>query len=402
MYNTSRQIIRPLAIILILSLSVWGCSDNGSSPAAPEKPSSSDSEPPAQVVGINVNGQYNLMKFDNIERSGAAWVRGFLDFFQLYPDEDNLDSDERVQNFIRLKEEGYKTILSIKWNFHNRSFPEPGSSEMEEYKAYLVKLLDKVWPHTDIIVAGNEPFIESKRDERGDELIAFYEEIAAEINEYRETSSRDIPIYVGAFNNLYLDGWRTPAVNEMLGFAQNSDWIAGIDVHIHHAAIEQIDDFLGYVYYRIRENQKILITEFSLKDHFRTKMDETIPEDFAGEYEWDPETKNYEYLDYALKNQVPREEWVAFLSGSYWFENRKNYLWNAYQRFKSYDKFHIANYALRQSFPFNRDFTADSVPWILNGLFANRTVETDPETGQDQFNYAWIEDFQRILDDAEN
>lgn len=393
-----------IAIYAAIGLGVLiGCSDNVSDSTSDEElPSEEEIEPTAQEVGINVNGQYNLMKFENIDRSGTTWVRGFLDFFQLYPDESNIEEDKRIKNYIRVSEEGYKNIVSIKWNFRNKSFPEPGSSEMEDYKAYLDKLLNKIWLHTQIIVIGNEPFIESKREERGDELIAFYEEIGNHINNYRENAGRDIPIYVGAFNNLYLDGWRTQAVIDLFSFANSNSWIAGVDLHIHHAGIEQLDEFINYANLRIRDDQRILVSEFSLKDHFRTKMDEQIPEEFAEKYEWNPDTQNYEYLDYALKNQVPRQEWVDFLSSSYWFENRKNYLWNAYERFKSYDKFHIANYALRQSFPFNKDFTANIDPWILNGLFANRTVETDPETGQHQFNYAWIEDFTAIQEDSEN
>ncbi len=393
-----------LILFFLISLAIVSsaCNDNPTNSSEEEEQNPPEEvSPPAQEIGINVNGQYNLMKFNNIDRSGTTWVRGFLDFFQLYPDEANIDNDDRIQNYIKVSEEGYKNILSIKWNFRNRSFPEPGSSEMDDYKAYLEKLLNKIWTYTDIIVIGNEPFIESKPDERGDQLIDFYEEIGHYINNYRENNNHDIPIYVGAFNNLYLDGWRTETANKMFSFANSNSWVAGVDVHIHHAGIDQINDFLDYTTHRINENQKVLISEFSLKDHFRTKTDENIPEDFANEYGYDPDMQNYQYLDSALKNNVPRQEWVDFLSSSYWFENRKRYIWNAFQRFKSYDEFHIATYALRQSYPFNQDFTVNTDPWILNGLFGNRTVVSDPETGQDQFNYAWIEDFQAILEDSE-
>ena len=124
-------------------------------------------------------------------------------------------------------------------------------------------------------------------------------------------------------------------------------------------------------------------------------MGENIPENFAENYERDVNEKNFQYIDYALKNQVSHQEWVDFLSESYWFENRTRYLWNSYQRMRSYDKFHIGTYALRQSFPFNRDFTNATDPWILNGLFANRTVTLNNE-GLEQFNYAWIDDFKAI------
>lgn len=382
--------------VLFLGGMLCACSDNANSPTS--SPTDIPSiDPPAQKVGVNVNGQFDVMKFENLKRSGTTWVRGFLDFFQLYPDPGNLDTDKRVQNYLKLSDQGYKTILNIKWNFSNRSFPDSAGTEMREYKSYLHKLLDKVWDQTDIIVVGNEPFIESQKSERDERLVSFYRQVARAVKAYRDGTGKEIPIYLGAFNNLYLDGGRTQSVNKLLSFANSTSWIAGVDTHIHHSDLDQINDFLDYVTLRIRNDQRILVTEFSIKDHFRSKMGENIPGQFASDYGWDPATKNYQYLDSALKHPVPRKEWEDFLSESYWFENRKKYVWNAYLCFTEYQKFHIATYALRQSYPFNTDFTSDTTPWILNGLFANRTVRPDTATGQDQFNYAWIDDFRAIL-----
>lgn len=355
-------------------------------------------------VGVNYNGLLNFISFEDLERTQTTWVRGFVDFFQFYPDPEKLYSDERIEKYLELNDEGYKTILNIKWNLNNKSFPEPGSKELEDYKKYLKKLLIRVWPKTDIIVAGNEPFIESKRSERDERLVEFYKEIAHAIKDFRDKqgtghSQREggnfVPIYIGAFNNLYLPRWRNEA-RDLFAFAREESWIAGVDLHIHHGGTPQLRRALRFAANNIRDNQKFLITEYSLMKHFRSKMNETIPVDFAAEYEWDPATKNYEYIDHALKNQVIRPEWVDFLSKSYWFENRTRYLRNSYREFTKFDKFYIATYAMRQSFSFNRDFTANTDPWILNGLYANRTVIPHPDDGRTQFNYAWINDFRRI------
>lgn len=394
---------KTLILLVALLLAVAGCgssTNGGTDPTGGPGSTQEQTTPPARKVGINVNGQFDVMKLENVDRSGTSWVRGFIDFFQLYPNEDALQTDKHIQKYLALKEHGYNTILNIKWNFSNRDFPGSGSTQMQNYEAYLDKLLDRVWPSTDLIVIGNEPFIESKKSQRGNRLVVFYQQIANHLKNYRSERSRDIPIFVGAFNNLYLDSWRTEAVNDLLKFARTSSWIAGVDLHIHHSAVDQINDFIDYANLRIRDNQKILISEFSLKDYFRTRMDAEIPDAFAAEYQMDPAMKNYEYLDYALKQRVPRRQWVDFLSSSDWFESRKHYLWDAYQRFKGYQKFHIATYALRQSYPLNTDFTANTTPWILNGLFANRTVRPDTATGRDQTNYAWMDDFQRIQQDS--
>lgn len=388
-----------LFLLSVVWLSLHGCTDPTTETVAEKEPPQQALPTPDQDFGVNVNGQYDLMKFDNLERTQTQWVRGFIDVLQLFPDEHRLESSQRIKNYLQLKEEGYKTILNLKWNFSNRSFPERSSEEMADYTAYLQKLLDTVWNSTDIIVIGNEPYIESRPEERRAELLDFYKEVAYVVKTYRANHSKEVPIFVGAFNNLYLEGWQTDSVEELLAFAEKTSWIAGIDLHIHHSAISQLNTAMDFVEARIRANQQILVTEFSLMKHWRTKMKETIPEAFAGQYTLEPETTNHEYLDKVLKEPVSKEEWDQFLSGSYWFQNRRAYLWNAYQRFKSYEQFHVATYALRQSFPFDRAFTASIDPWILNGLFANRTVQPDVETGLDAYNYAWIEDFKRIRKD---
>lgn len=412
-----KEILRTVLPLFIL-VTVAGCSDsvtksgNVSESILTDKIDNALSEK-AQMsgesavpqIGVNYNGQFDMVDFNDLERTKTQWVRGFIDIFQFYPDNKELIHHPRIEKYLALKENGYQTILNVKWDFNKKSFPEPDSREMKEYKKFLKKLLDRVWKSTDIIVAGNEPFIESKKSERGPELVAFYKEIAGEINDYKTGKGigdgegkgiRDVPIYIGAFNNLYLPGWQTQAVEDLLEFTNETPWIAGIDLHIHHGGFLQLSQALDFVENKIRADQKILITEYSLVKHFRSRLKETIPGNFASEYGWSPDTKNFQYIDFALKNQVPRQEWVDFLSSSYWFENRKRYLRNSYQLFKTYDKFYIATYAMRQSFPFNRDFTGNTMPWILNGLYANRTVQADPEIGENQFNYGWIDDFLRI------
>ena len=396
---------KPLQLSVVFFLLVTaGCSDAVVAPEDESTPEEDEEEKSSfePHLGVNYNGQFDRINDTDLERTQTTWVRGFVDFFQFYERPEKLETDQRLQKYLALKGNGYKTILNIKWNFRDREgFPALGSSEMKSYKQFLRELLETVWPETSILVIGNEPFIESKKGERGERLVAFYREIAQVVREFRENrggelGNGDLPIYVGAFNNLYLQGWQTEGVDDLFAFVRDEPWIAGVDLHIHHGGTKQMNDFLDYASDRIRDDQRMLITEFSLVKHWKNKSKEPIPEAFAEEYGWDPATPNYAYIDYALKNPVARAEWVDFLSSSYWFENRTQYLRNAWQRFTRYDAFYVATYAMRQSFPFDRDFTGSTMPWVLNGLYANRTVRPHPETDHNQFNYAWIEDFIAI------
>lgn len=352
----------------------------------------------AQQVGLNFNEQVNFVDIKDVDRTETRWVRGFIEFFQFYDGERDLETDTKVTKFLEMKDAGYKTILSIKWRFANKSFPDPDSQEMKDYVIFLGKMLDRFWNKLDIIVVGNEPFIESRSSERDDKLVEFYKEVTKRVIEYRSLNSY-VPVYIGSFDNIYIDAKRRPGFVSLMEYAKNNEDVAGVSIHIHHANYSQMDFSLQYTSDHIADNQKILITEYSLMKHWRNHTNDPIPAAFASDYGYDPAWQVYQYINHALKNPVPRAEWVDFLSKSSWFENRKDYLWQSYEMFKSYNKFHIGTYAFRQSFPFNKDFTVNTSPWVLNGIYANRSVESDPETGENQFNYNFINDFLKIQQD---
>ncbi len=351
-----------------------------------------------QNLGVNFNGQFDFIDYANLSETNTEWVRGFIDFFQFYNNQERLQTDVRLQKYLTLKDNGYQTILNIKWDFKNNnlSLPSPDTPEILGYFRFLRKILDQVWDETDLLVVGNEPFIETPVDERDERLVLFYEQVAKVVHQYGENHDKNLPIFLGAINNLHVKTLRTDAAIKLLKLVKETSWIAGIDLHIHHGAIEQITENLDYVSRRIRNDQKILVSEFSLMRHFKSKLTEKIPLSFAQKYGRDVDEKNFQFIDYALKNPVSRTQWVDFLSSSYWFENRKHYLANAYDRLSNYPQFYVATYAFRQSFPYNQDFTAQTLPFVLNGLYANRTVELNPSDGRIQFNYAFIQDFRKI------
>lgn len=350
-------------------------------------------------LGVNYNGQFDFIDSADLARTKTTWVRGFVDFFKLYQDRGQLAGDPGISQYLRLKARGYKTILNIKWDFSKRSFPDTASPEMKQYSAFLITLLNRIWKGTDLIVIGNEPFIESKVSDRGDSLVQFYEKVAHDVENFEAARGRheQVPIFIGAFNNLYLASWRTNSVEKLLAFAKSDPWIAGVDLHVHHNGIKQLKVAMDAVNDQIREDQKILVTEFSLVKYFQAQLGLSIPQSFADAYGYAGDMKNYQYIDRALKTPVSSKEWDDFLSSSSWFETRKKYLVNAFEVFSGYPKFAVATYAMRQSYPPARDFTMTTMPWILNALYANRTVKADA-AGKTAFNYAWIDDFLAIQD----
>nr|WP_321408481.1 LamG-like jellyroll fold domain-containing protein [uncultured Carboxylicivirga sp.] len=356
----------------------------------------------AQEMGVNFNESlFHAEDVEKIARTKTTWVRGFFDFFSYYSDQNKLtDPTDQLEDFLNLQDAGFKTILNIKWNFHTKSYPDTTSTEIAAYNDFLQSFLDRVWGKIDIIVVGNEPYIESmNNDEKNNRLPAFYQYMLNRVNEYR-SGKENIPIYFGAFNKLYYESWRIPGVLAMLDFVKENPWIEGIDIHIHHQYLTEIPAMYSYANDRIRDDQKILMTEFSLVFWWQAYTGTTIPSSFATQYGYSQTMKVYEYIRYALNSRRPKAEWDNFLSQCSWFEDRKNYLWEVYEILSQYKSFNVATYSYQISWGTNFDET--TVPWLLNNLIAAVTIEDDPETGDNQFNYAFIDDFYKIQEASAN
>ncbi|KOH46277.1 LamG-like jellyroll fold domain-containing protein [Sunxiuqinia dokdonensis] len=352
----------------------------------------------AQEMGVNFNESlFHAKDVAKLGRTKTTWVRGFFDFFPYYENQDRLtDINDQFEDFLNLKSAGYKTILSIKWNFHNKSYPDTTSSEIENYNDFLQRVLDRIWDKIDIIVVGNEPFIESMNDdERNNNLSPFYQYMCNRVHEYK-IGKADVPIYFGAFNRLYDFHRDTEGVLKMLEFVKETPWIEGVDLHIHHKNNNDIVSMYSYANDRIRNDQKILITEFSLVFWWQDHNKDLIPAEFASKYGYPADMLVHQYISHALNDRRPKEEWDDFLSMCPWFEERKHYLWEAYELLSQYESFHVATYSYQISRGAN--FHENSVPWLINNLIAAVTIEDDPQTGNKQFNYAFIDDFFKIQD----
>ena len=355
----------------------------------------------AQELGVNFNETISYAKdTETINRTGTTWTRGFLDFFEYMEAPEKLsDPNGDLQAFLSLQDHGFKTILSLKFRFINTSIPSPESENTQAYLNFLSQILDQVWGKVDILVVGNEPFIESKREEWDTKLPAFYKLLCTYTHDYGKAKSA-MPIYFGAFNKLYEKDWQTPGVDEMLAFVKEKEWLSGVDIHIHHSDNDEISSMYSYVDNRIRKDQKVLITEFSLVHWWKTHNLDQIPDEFAEEYSYPKEQKVHEYLLFALKNPRPKKEWDDFLRHNPWFEDRKNYLTEAFDLFSSYPSFHVATYSYR--IDWGKNYSSTTMPWLINNLIAGVTIEPDPKTGKEQFNYHFIEDFKKIQTREEN
>jgi hypothetical protein len=401
----------PLPLLGVALLFAGSCSKT--------KINNNSSNPPAQspkgggilvtdantYLSVNYNEGLHEIKAGELSLSKAKWVRGFIDFFYHF-DEQNLNTSPRIIEYLKLNDQAYKIILNLKFNFRGRGFPAVNSAQWNNYLAFLAQVLDKIAIKTDVIVVGNEPFIESETTDHNEPLNTFYKAAALKVHEYLVNKGISCPIFIGAFDNMYQDRRQTSVgVDNLLSFCKATEWLAGVDMHIHHTNNNEITEAMTYVNDRIRADQKIILSEYSLMKWWRDHLDQDLSAAFIQAATANPNdkilpppvgiTKCWQYIDFALKNPRSVEEWTAFHQHTPWLESRKDYMCSSYKLFKSFSKFWVAAYGVRQNFPLSADFTANTDPWILNSLFTARTVELLPN-GEAQGRYAFLEQFADI------
>ena len=306
--------------------------------------------------------------------------------------------DAALNAVLAANNNGFKTVLSIKWSFLDRDFPKPDTANMQRELDRLDVILQRVMGKVDILVIGNEPYIDTLTEQQDDDLNVFYETMAGRVIAYRDLScgaSCTTRLYMGALNRLDLASNITPSVDRWMQYVKATPQIDGVDIHPHVPAIEASRAFLDYILPRMRPDQRFIATEFSLVHWWRENSTKAISASFADKYGLPRATQNWQVIRSAVDSPFTKAKWDEFLSMSPWFENRKRFLSNQMKIFRDTRQLAVATYAFKQSPEMGQDYGPDKPAWILNGVYAPITVQRRAN-GKADFNYAWIDDF-RIL-----
>jgi hypothetical protein len=349
------------------------------------------------ALGANYNESLTQIDERDLARVNAKWVRGFLDMHQL----GNRDpaQDANLRALLAAKRHRHSIILSLKWNYHHADFPATGSAAMQQEVARLRRLLPVVLGRIDILVIGNEPFIESKPEQRGARLNVFYENLAEVV--IRDWRAQGGPatrtrLFMGAFNRLDLPANRTPAVERMLRFIASRAALSGADLHLHLPSIEANRAMLGYTLPKLRQDQEFVSTEFSLVQYWKKHLNDIVPASFNRRYGFPAGTRVHQIVAAALTKPFPFEQWRDFLDGEPWYTSRRDYLMNVMTLYRSTGRLAVATYGMRQTYAGHRAFTARTDPWVLNSVFANQTVRPNAD-GSAHENYPWAEGFRTAV-----
>lgn len=343
---------------------------------------------PLGALGANYNEKLTWVDHDELRRVNAKWIRGFIDMHQAV--------SPNIVTLFKAKDAGFNTVLSLKWNYTNLDFPQAGSHELAEELRNLGRILPLVMGRVNILVIGNEPFIEAKSDQVNDRLNIFYEKMAKNIIEFRQEHDYAIStrLYMGALNRLDLPVKRTPAIERFLRFIASTQDLDGVDLHPHMMTFAGHQSMLKYCLERIRPDQTFLATEFTMVWHWKKHMGDNVSSQFCTKYKIAPGIKNHEIISAAMQNPWPFEKWQEYLENEPWYMQFRNFITDAMELYRSTGRLEVATYSFCPMRFRKAPLKIDDTPWMLNGVYAPSTVRLR-EDGSRYENFPWAEEFRR-------
>ncbi|AJA07311.1 hypothetical protein SKP52_01870 [Sphingopyxis fribergensis] len=347
------------------------------------------------ALGVNYNEHYEDVDYRDLEKADARWIRLFVPMPQV---DRGAAEHGAIKATLDAHARGYKTILSLKFPYNRGDFPKAGTPAFQRELARVDAVLALVIGKTDILVIGNEPYIESREGDRDLDLNAFYEAIARHVIAYRAKASSGrckTSLYMGALNRIDLKKNRTASTQRWMEFVKATPEIDGVDIHPHIPAIQASKPFLDYILPRMRPEQTFLVTEFSLVWWWQQNMKGTVPAMFANKYDAPKDAQNWQIIKAALETPFPKEQWDDFLRMSPWFEGRKHYLRNQMKMFRDSGRLAVATYGFKQGSSMSNNFGPDKTPWLINSVFAPATIRKNPD-GSAAPSYAWFDDFKAL------
>jgi hypothetical protein len=351
---------------------------------------------PKNALGANYNEHFEDVDYRDLEKAETKWLRIFMAMPEI--DRDGAAGHGAVRATLDAHTRGYRTILTFKWPFARSAIPRLNSDAMKKEIARLDQVLPLVMGKADILEIGNEPFIETRPQDRGQDLNAFYEAMAKRVIAYRKAhcgaACRTV-LYMGSLTEFEKPGQITPTTERWMEFVRATPEIAGVDIHPHIRQIGESKIYLDYILPRLRPDQSFIATEFSLVWWWKEQMTKPVSADFARIYQLPPQTQNWQVVSQALAQPFGKAKWDDFLSLNPWFENNRHYLRDQMAMFTATGRLAIATYGFKQGSSMTIHFGPNSAPWLINSVFAPRSISANPD-GSSAYNYGWITEFREL------
>ncbi|MFI6663118.1 hypothetical protein ACIBL8_47460 [Streptomyces sp. NPDC050523] len=352
--------------------------------------------PPTGALAANLNANYQGGSFAGLESVSASWVRGIQMTFRA--DQEEFPADTTVGYLLEAANRGYGTVLCLCYLYRDQPLPRPGTEEFQREIKRTDKILDACLGKVDVLVIGNEPFVDTGRQDGGEAVNAFYQAMAKHVIAYRKAKCGDrcrTQLYMGALTFITTPASQTPAVEEWMRFTRETPQIQGTDIHPHEATAEESTAYLDYILPRMRKDQQFLATEFSLMLKWKRHLRDPAPDAYADELGYAPGTPVWQVVEGMVDKPVEEAQWSGFLLANEWFSESRDYLQQQMKIFRDTERLAVAAYSWGQSDVQVKQFGPNGTPWIFNSVFATKTTRTT-SSGLPGQNSTWAQGFESV------
>ncbi len=363
---------------------------------------------PPMEMGVNVNERPHWLKKDLLELSQTTWVRAFIEFSHYVKGQRDMKNDMRVRHLKSVAEDGYKVVLSIKWNLNEAGWriPEPGSSREQDWLRFTTDLLNELEGDISILVLVNEITIDTpEKDlqpiENGEiPFVRFQKRLLDHISQLKPKNpdGNPLPIYTGGFTRLDKQELQDHPVNRaMFKWINEDDRLTGADYHIHQPDYKTSMESSNFIRKQIPE-KPLIVTEFSFVWKWKAHLGDRIGatdggRKFAEKYGIDSDITVADYCTRTFADRVPENQWHDFLKSQSWYE--PDYL-DILGRMMERHGVVVATYAFTQNPEGGgaRNITPESNPWFMHQILMPQNVYV-PNSDRTAINYGMHESFVR-------
>ncbi|MBT1707719.1 hypothetical protein KK062_05785 [Fulvivirgaceae bacterium PWU5] len=368
---------------------------------------------PAQEIGANFNHDPEIIDFTYLKKTPVEWVRTTPYIFEYIRGKKNVDTEMGLAKVIEAKKAGYKVAFGFRWDFakFKLNIPAPGSPEEKKYFETAARILNRVGPFLDIFTLGNEPNLETKKEDLQRNakgivpLVLFTERLLSEVVEPYYSARKDLKrpdVYTGSLPRLFLkDEQKIPGVVGLIELAQRHPAIKGLAIHLHISDSLEMAEALQFVR-TIMPDKPIIVPEFSLFRLYNKHVSDALGDSergitFASQYGYPPSMKLYEWYSKANTQRVSPKEWEDMFASRSWFP--QHFMKTYYRYFQKYGIV-LATYGyLSQSAP--QKMGPASPTWFVNPIFPMKSL-TPLADGSYAPNPLWYDDFVTIVQQGKN
>lgn len=362
----------------------------------------------AQEIGANFNHDPEIIDFVYLKKTPVEWIRTTPYIFEYIRGEKNADTEIGLAKVIEAKKAGYKVAFGFRWDFakFKLNVPAPGSAEEKKYFDTATRILNRVGPYLDIFTLGNEPNLETKKEDLQRNakgivpLVLFTERLLSEVVEPYYSAHKDVnrpDVYTGSLPRLFSkDEQQLPGVVGLIELAQRHPAIKGLAVHLHISDSLEMEEAFRFAR-SLMPNKPIIVPEYSLFRLYNSHVSDVLGDSeqgiaFASRYGYAHTMKLYEWYGKANTQRVTSREWEEMFASRQWFP--QHFMKTYYRYFQKYGVV-LATYGyLSQSAP--QKMGPTSPTWFINPIYPMKSL-TPLADGSYAPNPLWYDDFVAIV-----